>query len=330
MGRKTGMNIVPYDEMIDCESWYHLADYHYTGQDDLPSGVIHCDMGAIPEFFSKITNNGNKYVVISSRSDFGLHYQSVYPPFLDYSKVATMFIKSENSGGGYKDLTLPAPINKDRCTQTDRYSIKCYLYTEATFDEIPENVVRWFVCNNTILDNPRITSIPFGFNGVDGSTDGRDKITNKIANMNWNGDRAKDLYVNFAFYTNERAKLFALYKPMPFVTAEQNKTFDEYLDQLKIHNLVLCPPGNGWDCYRTLEALYMGCIPVMEYNAASVMYALLNLPVILLESLESFTELLIKRVRQVPLNDRRNWNLSTVTLSYWKIKIHEARQNLVS
>ena len=136
------------------------------------------------------------------------------------------------------------------------------------------------------------------------------------------------MYINFTFYTAERAELYNLYQRFEWVTAEQNKDFKDYLDQIAIHNMTLCPPGNGMDCYRTLEALYLGSIPIMEVNELAVTYINLKLPVLLLESLESITEPVLAYIRGSKLNDRKLWNLKGVTVSFWRSVIDELREQL--
>lgn len=323
------MQIIPKEQMIGCQTWYDLADYHYNGRDDLPSGVIHCDMQAIPELFEKLKRQGdNKYIVISSRSDFGVFYQQRHPPFRDYAKVANMFIGPQNSQMGYVPFTIPQPVNLERCDSTHKYSIKCYMFTEATFDEIPKQVHRWLVANNGILDDPRVIGIPFGINNVDFDENALNKISALTQNMNWDGDRARDLYVNFTFYTSERAKLYQLYQRFNWATAEQGQSVDHYFGQLVVHNMALCPPGNGMDCYRVLEALYLGCIPVMELNELAQTYINLKLPVLLLESLESITEPVLSYVRHSDLYDRNNWNLTGITVSFWRNYIDRLKDEL--
>lgn len=322
--------MITKEEMIGCQSWYDMADYHYDGQPDLPSGVIHCDTASIPQCFKTMEKfPSRRYVVISSRCDFGLHYQVDHPPWLDYTKLAAQGIGPSNSSMGYANITLPAPVNRDRCNPYDRYSIKCYRFTEATFQYIPRQVVKWFVANNTVLDDSRIVSIPFGINNVDGNEDAMNKISSRQNRVYNNRESIEnDLYVNFAFYTAERLRLYQLYSGDSFATCEQGKSYDQFLDSLEQHDFILCPPGNGWDCYRTLEAIYMGCVPIVEDNAAMRVYARMHAPCIFITSLEAITLEVIKAFRESWFCDRSRWDLSSCKLSYWKQLIYDARRGI--
>lgn len=318
---------VPYEEMIDCESWYHLADYHYQqGQTNLPTGIVHCDMGSIPEFFQEIDGNNERYIVISSRADFGLHYQEQFPPWQDYAKLVKQCLGPQNTNHGYANVTIPAPINLNRCKINHKYSIKCYRYTEATFNMIPSNVKKWFVTNNTIHDDPRIITIPFGING----TDGNSKPKQQISSVDLTKPKTKDMYVNFQFYTNERAALFELFTKSKNATVKKDIPFEEYIEDLAEHKAVLCPCGNGFDCYRTLEALYLGCIPIMEVNLGTIFYSQLNLPIIFSYSLEAFSHTcVLDKMLQYVYYNLENWNLEKVTLSYWQNIIEGNRKLLL-
>ena len=123
-------------------------------------------------------------------------------------------------------------------------------------------------------------------------------------------------------------KLFHLYYNMGFGVVEKDKGFEHYLDQLENHNCNLCPPGNGWDSYRSLETLYMGCIPIMELCPGMIFYTKLNLPIIFTSSLEAVTQPVLRAIRQSPHNDRSTWDLSRIHLLYWRKQIEESRELL--
>jgi hypothetical protein len=49
------------------------------------------------------------------------------------------------------------------------------------------------------------------------------------------------------------------------------------------------PPGNGWDCYRTYEMLYLGIIPILEERDAYTHEMFEGLPVVIVNNLGSDT-----------------------------------------
>ena len=305
------------EQIIHCEFWYRLCDYKYTQQNYLPTGVVHVSLGAIPEFFARIKNNKEKYIVISSREDFGLCYQAQFPPWLDIGKAGYIFARPEHS---YSTFMVPPRVDLKTCNPTDKYSIKCYCYTKATFDEIPSNVVHWFVTNCMINDDPRITAIPFGINCTKQNFDALDLI----CNIEIKKDK-KPLYVNFTFNTYERVELFKYYSTCQFTTVKKDLSGKEYLEDVAEHAFVLCPNGNGIDCYRTWEALYLGAIPIIEVHPGTFQLLQHKLPMISSATLYLnylTLDYIYKKLKDLPKY------YEAATIDFWQHKINNAKELL--
>lgn len=301
------MNI---DEIIHSEKYYELCDYHYEGQDFLPSATVRVDTASIPEFFDKISNKTEQYTVISPRCDFGVFEQAANLPCFDFIKWIKLMMTPQH---GYNDLYLPARINKDKCKITDKYSLKCWSYTEATFNRIPDNVIYWYAVNCEI-NHPRVSAIPFGINGTDGDM----SCAEAIANYDFsNTKRDKLLYVNFQFYNTDRVELWHYFNRMnhPQITCKRDVSFDEYLDDLASHYFVLCPQGNGIDCYRTLESIYMGAVPIIEHRLGMQPYIDAGSHVV---SVDNMFNISIEKLIDVVMQSRINMDISKYTWSYWK------------
>lgn len=308
------------NEIIGCESYKQICDYEYTGQNNLPSGIVCVVMDWIPQFFKAIKNNGKRYVIVSPRSDYGLCYQKDYPVWNDMHKAVRMFSKSDWE---YKNINLPPRCEKEQCRLTDKYSIKCYSWTVATFNEIPNNVVHWFMVNCCITDDPRLSGIPFGINNVDG---GQSFFVEYEKYQQNQPIRNKIFYANWQFYTNERWDLYYFLQQChqnDYTTIEKDVPFERYCQMLQTHQFCLCPVGNGFDCYRIWEALYFGCIPIIEFHPAFEYLYNSNLPIILTQNLFSMNIELLSRVKKICEN-----SLELAKLSYWKGIIGEKRKLL--
>ena len=48
------------------------------------------------------------------------------------------------------------------------------------------------------------------------------------------------------------------------ITMKDSTDYKSYLQELKLHKFCISPEGNGIDCYRTWEALYMRTIPIWK------------------------------------------------------------------
>jgi hypothetical protein len=86
-------------------------------------------------------------------------------------------------------------------------------------------------------------------------------------------------------------KRFACYKALqtskaadelpPFLSGRiYRKTVSRYM-------FIASPPGNGLDCHRTWEALYMGCIPIVEDNYMNRKFREMGLPMVLVANWDS-------------------------------------------
>lgn len=305
------MRIEPH-EMITARSYYCLCDYVYNSEMvELPSGIVGCDIGAIPEFFKRIENNGHNYVVVSPRSDYGLYYQETSPVWADTYKAVQMLVGPEYN---YRPVTIPTRCDIDNCSPEDKYSIKCYMHTKATFDKVPDNVVKWFLSNCSIMDNPKLVQIPFGLYD-DPDLEKRTKLYNAYTEQ-----KLDKHYINFQFYTNERLELYHHFeqraKGNDSFLVKQNVPFDEYIEDISTIKYIVSPFGNGIDCYRILEALYVGSIPIIQtHNGLFYLWA------------NSITHAACLDLRQLPIVSYliKNGNYEPLKLSYWKRKINDVK-----
>jgi len=305
------------NDIIYAAKYAEICEHSYDHQTDLPGGLWHVDPSAIPEFFQSINDNGRDYVVVSPSSDFGVCYQRYNHPAHDLAKWAKFQLGPQH---GYNNLMMPARINPERCNEGDTFSLKCWSYTEATFPRIPDNVRHWFIANCEIVE-PRVTAIPFGIHGNKDMLEAVEKIAGHPG-----GIHSKLLYVNFQFYNTDRYELFRYFEQFDFVTCKREVPFDEYLEDLANHKYVLCPCGNGWDCYRTLEAIYMGCVPILENRQGSlspyahVLYPLLYYPNLWMMPLNQLDDM----YGHIMHNYHNNRDIERVCWKHWEDRIRKA------
>lgn len=303
--------MIELNEIIESRSYVPLCDYQYAGQDNLPSGIIHCDMCAIPEFFRKIDGNHQNYIVVSSSNDFGLYYQKHFPVWMDAHKAVRTFARPEDH---YYPIQMHPRCDIDKCNINDTFSIKCYMWTASTFDKIPENVKFWFMTNCGIIDNTKLMGIPFGV--LD-----REKLYNTI-NQFKHIQRIKDLYVNFQWYTNERMDLYLYYlnHPKSNITVEKDIDYEQYIQQLLTHYYCLCPVSNGADGYRIWECLYAECKPITEHHhGISYLINIKNIHIV--NSLYRLLDINF----DISNNETKFIPTDAIKLSYWKRIIEEKR-----
>jgi hypothetical protein len=255
--------------ILGCSSYKKFCDVLWSRGDKLPeSGIIFVDLDSIPEFFNLIKEDGNKkkYIVVSAGSDWCLHYQQDRPVYTNIERAVGLFLRPEI---GYSGVNIEARCDLTRCNITDKYAISCYAWTSATFPEIPSSVVKWYVTNNMIQDD-RIVTLPFGINDVSQDINCREIINN--THKHKLGNRQIQLYVNFQFCTKERLELYQYFDRLSKlpefsrIVVENNIPFDQYCKRLADSQYVLCPAGNGLTCFRELETIALGAIPVVADN----------------------------------------------------------------
>lgn len=75
-----------------------------------------------------------------------------------------------------------------------------------------------------------------------------------------------DVYMNFNINTSplERQEVWDRFSAEPWVTATKKLTLEQFYFDLASYKFVISPRGNGVDCHRTWEALYLRTIPIVK------------------------------------------------------------------
>ena len=315
------------NEIIHVKSWMSLGDCNYEidhDDDSIPeSGVVYCNIEHIHKFFAKCERTDNKYVVISAFSDYGVALQEEHPVSMDMKKWLPFVDQMITPEMGYSPIQISPRCEEERCTLSDKYSVKCYAHTYSTIPNIPSNVVSWLLCNSMIEDN-RIINIPLGV-GKDASGDicsttSDPVLINRSDRVNW-------VYLNWQDNTLERANLKNAYTNLnaDWITIVHSpKTYKDYLEDLCLHQFALCPQGNGVDCYRILECVYCGCIPIVKDEVA---YRYLkDLPHVKVNSWSDITPDFLKET--LKRLGKIDFDMDKMNISYWKNKIENLRSLL--
>lgn len=175
---------------------------------------------------------------------------------------------------------------------------------------------KWYGMNCDI-EHPKLQPVPIG-----------------IANEKWKHGDKKILintiktetkknylcYCNFDVSTNftERTKILNIIKDKKFINHQTNKLqFSEYLETLKEYKYVISPPGNGIDCHRIWESLYLGTIPIVQKHLSLNYFT--DLPILFVDSFEEITE---KMLNDEDLYDRiKSKNKEKIYFKFFKQQI---------
>jgi hypothetical protein len=250
-------------------------------------------------------------LVLTTCSDAGINLQQEEHPNEDLLKLvhSVDWKLVSRARDNYLRIPVGPAIREGRCDPRHLYSCKTDRWTWCTFPEVPEWVRLWYTVNLNV-EHPRLYWAPFGLNNDGpGSSYVQEEAT-----------LTKDelLYVNFQNNSLSRAILKHAYARQGWATVRMSPDVPvrDYLREMAAHKFVLCPAGNGLDCYRTYEALYCGSIPVLEKSRFAEYLRKAGLPVLLVDDLlEVSPDFLVQEHKRFLRCDY--WDYSLVTRSYW-------------
>lgn len=227
-----------------------------------------------------------------------------------------------------------------RISQLDRDVILIVGNSDYTFDSQifelrPKNVKHFFAQNSTVI-NDICTPLPIGVeNEILPKRHGHGAINNEIF-------QKKDLlvnppeteienkidllYSNFSVNTQRsvREPIKNLSINSPHITWEHGVSYQHFVNQIKNHKATLSPRGNGIECIRTYEVLYLNEIPICigdraEYSA-TIEGIYKFLPIVFIDNLDYLMDIkyIDSEIKKVKNNSRE-----LLDFEYWESKIIE-------
>jgi hypothetical protein len=145
---------------------------------------------------------------------------------------------------------------------------------------------------NWIGEHKKIKPIPIGLENIRFLRNGfpGDFLSIEKKCHNSFQERPIELLVAFSLHTNPVSRSAALRATRGIRGVKTIQTAIkpyEYLNLVSKSKFVLSPPGNGPDCHRTWEAIYLGAVPIV--HASAWPFKDFDLPVIVLEDWESLS-----------------------------------------
>lgn len=183
-------------------------------------------------------------------------------------------------------------------------------------------IVAWFAQNAEIV-HPKLHPIPIGianimwYHGSVSILENCRKIIEEVPRSKW-------LYMNFSISTSpqERQTAYDFFIDKPYCTTVGYRIWDQYLLDLADVYFVPSPRGNGLDCLRTWEALYMGAYPIVKHSTLDAVFE--GLPVVIIKDWSEVTqEFLEKKLLQIWNMD---YTLEQLYEPYWRKKIESAKE----
>ena len=175
---------------------------------------------------------------------------------------------------------------------------------KGLFEKKPRSVTKWFSQNVKYVHNDLI-AIPIGI-----SNDTYEK-NKKHLKMRYEQDN-KCVYMCFNIDTNSKHRQYVrdvlTNYDVVIDDTNSNLSFEMYCNNLSRCKYNISPDGNGIDCYRTWESIYMGVIPIIVNKHLEYHFG--DMPIIFLKD--------YKEIENDIHNIRINFKSERYKFSYWK------------
>jgi hypothetical protein len=193
-----------------------------------------------------------------------------------------------------------------------------YVIDHRYMDEKPGSIVRWYA-QNVYYNDKDLIPIPIGLERP--VAGGYSSDLTVLSEQMKKPREIKNLaFMNHNSNNNhaERDIVDRHFQGKPWVTVRKyGDSFKDFIENCHSHRFVISPPGNGLDCHRTWEALYMGAIPIVKRSP--MMESFIDLPILIVEDWEVITEELLGIVYDE--FKEKTFNYEKMTISYWLDRI---------
>jgi len=136
---------------------------------------------------------------------------------------------------------------------------------DERYVDIADNpkVVRWFA-ENAVLRHEKIQALPIGLENRRLWNNGIVSDFDRLRPAS--GDRKMRILYAFSVGTNrkEREPALEALRSHPLADGPAWTDSRRYRNTVVDYAFLASPPGNGFDCHRTWEALYLGAIPIVK------------------------------------------------------------------
>jgi len=185
----------------------------------------------------------------------------------------------------------------------------------------------WFTVNKQTTKS-NVFSLPLGITNNTNESNLHTIYGNldcMIQVMNETIEKKNLVYMNFNIntYQTERQTVWNLFYDKLWVSIGLIENTLEgrirFLRDIKSHDFVLCPRGNGLDTHRLWETLYMGSIPIVKRDIGNSDFN--DLPICFIDSWEDVDVEFLKKEKERIQN--HSWNMNSLKINYWIKKIQD-------
>lgn len=198
-------------------------------------------------------------------------------------------------------------------------------FTEPKLSWIPPQVEALFVQNCEVRD-PRVHPLPIGLENARLHTNGvvadfralRRKPAPTVNRVLW----------GFSEVTNPiiRTQARQVLELVPTAVRLATTHSRAYRKSLSKYRFVASPPGNGVDCHRTWEALYLRVVPIVLRSTLTELLSELGLPLWVVDSYEELQRLTELDLERIYSQFESSFDHPALWMDYWKRAIFQTSE----
>tara|TARA_B100001939_G_C16867206_1_gene584677 strand:+ start:235 stop:1080 length:846 start_codon:yes stop_codon:yes gene_type:complete len=189
--------------------------------------------------------------------------------FTNYNNAELVYVNSS-----LLNTTKPKLIESKLYDKLSEFKNPFRLVLHNSDDEFGEKQLKYLdipnckkiYTQNMNVKHPQVEPLPIGI--ANSCWDwGDSKIMDEVINEGFSDTNPLFIYANFTKGDGvryERRKDCYDILSENGIIMQESTDYKSYLQELKKHKFCLSPEGNGIDCYRTWEALYMKTIPICK------------------------------------------------------------------
>jgi hypothetical protein len=309
------MKTVLYALLLFCTSTLYGVDHLYTGDESSSDFVIRW---LFQDYCDHVFDPRTDIYVWPTNKQQGVTFnpEDVKPADIVFARDAELFFKTLH-------LQIPHPyIMVTHGEHLDAMQKNCAQYLDDP------KLIAWFGIHpcKAAMQHPKYRPLPLGVIQQPDNYKKRSQLNDLFKKLRTT-EKTEMLYMNFAdFNKPERKKVRALFIDKPFCKRDERLPFINYLKEMATFKFALSPKGLGPDCYRTWEALLVGCIPIVRSCSLDPLYQ--GLPVLIVEQWEDITEEFLQRKYEEITS--KKYDIARLYMDYWLAQIESERQSYLN
>jgi hypothetical protein len=191
--------------------------------------------------------------------------------------------------------------------------------TEEYSKYIDDKIIHWFT-QNLSFSHHKVTAIPIGITNYYYNYLGRGNISYIIENAR-NAkvmEKKNKMSYGFFLYCNpERPLIKKMLDTLSYAESiDENRQF-EYLKKMANFKFTESPEGNGIDCHRTWEALYLKTVPLVKRSYLTESFKNIGMPIVLVDKWDELTGYDDQKLDQIYKSFEFDDRNTPIYMKYW-------------